>query len=101
MLTSQIGYYNRLLFDQTHEWSHTVMIRPSLPLLHETLELEVNALYNITTREYLIYPKVTWHISDGVRAEVGYQYYEGGDYTRFNWIRKVFNGPFFEIRINF
>ncbi len=101
MLTSQIGYYNRLLFDQTHEWSHTVMIRPSLTLLHETLELEVNALYNITTREYLIYPKVTWHISDGVRAEVGYQYYEGGDYTRFNWIRKVFNGPFFEIRINF
>ncbi|HBB92876.1 MAG: hypothetical protein A2X22_05860 [Bacteroidetes bacterium GWF2_49_14] len=101
MLTGQIGNYNRVLFDQTNEWSHTVMVRPSLTLLHETLELEVNALYNISTSEYLLYPKVTWHISDGVRAEIGYQYYEGGDYTRFNWIRKVFNGPFCEIRINF
>ncbi|MFO7615772.1 MAG: hypothetical protein R6V75_00810, partial [Bacteroidales bacterium] len=37
MFASQIGYYNRILFDQTHEISHTLLFRPSLQLFHEAL----------------------------------------------------------------
>jgi len=101
MLTGQIGYYNRILLDQTHEWSHTCLIRPSVSLFHETLEIEVAALYNLTTKEYLIYPKVIWKVADGAEAMIGYQYYYGDDNTRFHWIQSVFNGPFAEIKINF
>lgn len=101
MLTSQISYYNRILFDQTHEWSHSVLFRPSVALFHETLEIEVNSLYNFTTEEYLVYPKISWHVSDGILAVIGYQFYDGSDYTRFKWIKSAFNGPFFEIKINY
>lgn len=101
MLNSQIGYYNRILFDQTHKSSHTLLLRPSVTLFHEALDLEVSGMYNLTTAEYLIYPKITWHVTDGLLATAGYQYYEGDPYTRFSWIKNIFNGPFFEFRLTF
>ena len=101
MLASQIGYYNRILYDQTHEWNHSILFRPSVTLFHENLDLEISGLYNFTTGEYLIYPKATWHLTDGLLATAGYQYYEGDAYTRFSWIKNAFNGPFFEFRLIF
>lgn len=101
MLAGQIGYYNRILYDQTHEWNHTVLFRPSVSLFHEALDLEISTIYNFTTEEYLIYPKASWKLADGLLATAGYQYYQGEEYTRFNWIRKTFNGPFFEFRLTF
>lgn len=101
MMASQIGYYNRILYDQTHEWSHSLLLRPSVSLFHETLDVELSALYNFTTEEYMVYPKITGHLTDGLLVTAGYQYYHGNDYTRFNWIRKAFNGPFLELRLTF
>ncbi len=101
MLAGQIGYYNRILYDQTHEWSHSILLRPSVTLFHETLDLEFAALYNFTTEEYMLQPKATYHVTDGLQAIAGYEYYHGGDYTRFSWIKKAFNGPFFEFRLIF
>jgi len=101
MLAGQIGYYNRILYDQTHEWNHSLLVRPSVTLFHEALDVEFSTLYNFTTDEYLLYPKATWHLTDGLQATAGYQYYHGGDYTRFSWIKNAFNGPFFEFRLMF
>lgn len=101
MLAGQISYYNRILYDQTHEWNHSILLRPSVTLFNENLEVEVTGLYNITTGEYLIYPKVNCHLSDGLLATAGYQYYSGDDFTRFSWIKNAFNGPFFEFRLTF
>ncbi len=101
MLASQIGYYNRILYDQTDKLSHTVLFRPSVTIFNETLDVEFSTLYNFTTDEYLLYPKATYHLTDGLLATAGYQYYHGGDFTRFSWIKAAFNGPFFEIRLSF
>ncbi|MFO7617725.1 MAG: hypothetical protein R6V75_10790, partial [Bacteroidales bacterium] len=101
MFASQIGYYNRILFDQTHEISHTLLFRPSLQLFHEALEIEAAVVWNITTGEYLLYPKITWKHGGGIQASVGYQFYEGPDNTRFSWIKDVFNGPFIEFKASF
>jgi len=101
MLASQIGFYNRILYDQTHEWNHSVLFRPSVSLFHESLDVEISALYNFTTEEYLLYPKAIYRLTDGLQATAGYQYYHGGDYTRFSWIKDAFNGPFFEFRLTF
>ncbi len=101
VLAGQIGYYNRILNDQTHEWNHSVLLRPSVTMFHENLDLEITGLYNFTTGEYLVYPKATYHLTDGLIATGGYQYYHGDDYTRFSWIKNAFNGPFFEFRLTF
>lgn len=101
LLAGQIGYYNRILYDQTNKWSHSLLFRPSVSVLHENLEIEISTLYNFTTKEYLLYPKATYHLTDGLLATAGYQFYHGDDYTRFSWIKKAFNGPFFELRLTF
>jgi len=101
LLTGQIGYYNRILYDQTHQWNHSLLFRPSVTLFHEALEVEFSTMYNFTTREYLLYPKVTYKLTDGLLATAGYQYYYGKDFTRFNWIKQIFNGPFMEFRLTF
>lgn len=101
ILSNQISYYNRILFDQTHELSHTILFRPSIQLFHETFDLEVTSLWNIVTEEYMIYPKMTYHFGEGLEAILGYQYYNGPDNTRFKWIKDLFNGPFFELKLNF
>jgi len=101
LLASQIGYYNRILYDQTHEWNHTLLLRPSVSAFNENLDLEVSGLYNLTTGEYLIYPKISYRLTDGLQASAGYQYYDGNEYTRFSWIKQAFNGPFFEFRLTF
>ena len=101
MLGQQIGYYNRVLYDQTDEWIHSLLIRPSVNLFHETLEIEVAGLYNFTTEEYLIRPMLSYMLADGIKVCGGYEYYYGPENSRFKWIQKVFNGPFGEIRISF
>ena len=101
MFANQIGYYNRILFDQTHETSHTVLFRPSLQLFHESLEVEAAVIWNITTEEYLLYPKVTWKHGSGIQASMGYQHYAGPENTRFSWIKDAFNGPFIEFKASF
>lgn len=100
-VAGQVGYYNRILYDQTHEWSHSALIRPSVTLLHENLDLEISSVYNFTTGEYLVYPKATYHLADGLIASAGYQYYDGDRYTRFSWIKRAFNGPLIELRLTF
>ncbi|MCX6224141.1 MAG: hypothetical protein NTV01_05245 [Bacteroidia bacterium] len=101
LLASQIGYYNRILYDQTNEWNHSFLFRPSVTLFNESLDVEITTLYNFTTKEYLLYPKATCHLTDGLEATAGYQYYDGQKYTRFSWIKNAFNGPFFEFRLTF
>ena len=101
MLGQQIAYYNRVLYDQTDEWIHSLLLRPSLSLFHETLELEAAFLYNLTTEEYMLRPQLSYQLSDGISICGGYEYYYGPENTRFQWIEKVFNGPFGEIRISF
>jgi hypothetical protein len=101
MLGQQIGFYNRILYDQTEEWIHSLLVRPSLSLFHETLELEAACLYNFTTKEYMLRPMLSYQVADGIEIMAGYEYYYGPENTRFNWIKKVFNGPFGEIRISF
>jgi hypothetical protein len=101
MLAGQISYYNRILYDQTHAWSHSVLFRPSVTLFNDALDVEISTLYNFTTQEYLLYPKATYRLTDGLQATAGYQYYHGGAYTRFSWIKNAFNGPFLEFRLTF
>ncbi len=101
MMVDQIRYYNRILFDQTDEWIHSVFVRPSVSLFHETLELEFAGLYNITTEEYMIRPVVSYQLADGIECKAGYEHYYGPANTSFEWIRKIFNGSFAEIRISF
>ncbi|MCD6331974.1 MAG: hypothetical protein J7L89_01750, partial [Bacteroidales bacterium] len=101
MFGNFLEYANRILFDQTKEWSHILLFRPSVKLFHEVLEAEINSFYNFSTKEYFIWPGITWHVSDALNATLGYQYYYGPEFTRLNWVAKMLNGPYLEFRLTF
>ena len=100
MMGNQIRYYNRILYDQTDEWIHSLLVRPSISLFHETLNLEIAGLYNITTEEYMIRPMISYQLADGIECLAGYEHFYGPVNTRFDWVSNIFNGPFMEMRIS-
>ena len=57
---------NRMIAGQQNEISHSFSCRAGLKLLHETLDLELVGLYNITTEEYLLKPKMDYDIADAL-----------------------------------
>jgi hypothetical protein len=70
ILNEQISGFNRLIYGQTHRISHTVAGRPSVSLLHNTLNAEIYCMYNISTEELMLMPKVSYNITDNQTAVV-------------------------------
>ncbi|MCD6346134.1 MAG: hypothetical protein J7L96_01810 [Bacteroidales bacterium] len=101
MLGQQIAFYNRILFEQQNERSHAAIIHPSVDLFHQQLSIGLSALYNFTTEEYMVFPAITFTPADRLSIEVGYQYYDGPENSRFFWIKNLFSGPYTELRISF
>lgn len=101
MITQQVAAFNRVLFDQTEEFSHTLGLRPALGLFHEVFKAEITGTFNINTHEWGIIPGLTWHVSDNLKLRAGGQYFEGPAGSRYDLIAPVFNGAYFEVRYSF
>lgn len=101
MMDQQLARFNRIIFDQTKEITHSLAARPAISLFHDVLDLEVFGLYNFSTQEWTLLPRLTWSISDNLRGCLGWQYFEGPPDTRFDLIAPVFNGGFMELRYTF
>ena len=101
MMVQQLGAFNRIIFDQTEEISHTLAIRPSLSVFHGVTSLEVFGLYNFSTQEWNMIPKLTWDATDHLKLSIGGQYFVGPENTRYELIAPVFNGGFFELKYSF
>lgn len=96
-----IEYYNRLIFRQVYKTSHMFSLRPSLSVLHDVLNIEVYGEYNLTTKEYLIYPKIQWRASDRLQLTAGGNIFHGGDYSLYDQVRPLMNGVFMDCRLTF
>jgi hypothetical protein len=101
LMGQQLAGFNRVIFDQTKEITHTLALRPTISLFYEVLKAEVFGMYNFTTREWTVMPGVTWSISDNLKLGIGGQYFEGPANTRNDLIAPVFNGGFMELRYTF
>ena len=101
MMDQQLAVFNRIIFDQTRETAHSLALRPALTMLNGITRLEVFALYNFSTDEWNMIPRLTWDANDNLKLSVGGQYFEGPVDTRYNLVAPVFNGGFFELRYSF
>lgn len=101
LMDQQLAGFNRIIFDQTKEIMHSLAVRPSISLFFDVLDLEVFGLYNISTEEWTLLPKLTWSVSDNLKLGIGGQYFNGGPNTRYDLIAPVFNGGFMELRYTF
>jgi hypothetical protein len=92
---------NRMFQMQQNEWSHSLSARASLNLFYETLNLEVFSLMHFTTDEYMVIPKITYSISDGLSIAAGMEWYSGVDNTLYNLIENPFNSVFLQLKAFF
>jgi hypothetical protein len=101
ILEEQIHGFNRLIYGQTHRVSHTVSARPSVALLYNTLNAEVYCMYNISTEELTVMPKISYNISDNLKISAGGQYFSGPKNTLNDLVGPVFNSGFLELKWSF
>jgi hypothetical protein len=92
---------NRMIAGQQDKVSHSLSCRAGWLLLHETMELELVGLYNITTEEYFLKPKMAYDIADALTFTLGAILYGGPDNTLFGTIDKPLSAVFSELRLSF
>ncbi len=101
LMDQQLAGFNRVIFDQTKEITHSLAVRPALSLFHNVLDMEVFGQYNFSTKEWTLLPRLSWGISDNLKMSIGGQYFDGPANTRYELIAPVFNGGFLELRYTF
>ena len=87
----------RMISGQTERYSHAVTARLAWKLLQETLELELLGSYNFTTGEWLVRPKISYSITDGLDAVAGAEIYGGPDDTLYGTIDETMSAGFVEL----
>ena len=92
---------NRMIASQLDEISHAVFMRPSLSLLHETIDMELLAYYSITTKESLVKPVFSYDLTDDLTVKVGGEWYSGPDNTLFGTIERALSTVFAELKVSF
>lgn len=98
---SQLIIWNDMIYGQQNEFSHSISLRPSLSLVHQTFSCEVLSLYNFTTEELFLKPKLSYKLSDNLSVTAGAQYYYGIENTLFEILGKGLNACFIECKITF
>ncbi len=92
---------NILMFDQTDEWIHSVSMRPAASLAHETIEMEMLSLYNITTEELYCKPMVEYLLTDNISTSIGAQLFFGPSDSKYDYLEHNANAMFLELKVNF
>jgi len=92
---------NRIITSQQYEVSHSLSCRLGWNLLHETMNLEIVGLANLTTEEFLIRSKMAYDITDALTFTLGGELYAGPEDTLFDFIQDHLSSLFAELRISF
>ncbi|MBC8402764.1 MAG: hypothetical protein H8E14_14860 [Candidatus Marinimicrobia bacterium] len=101
LLYGDLDNYNRLFSNQTHSARHAITFRPAITLYYEALKLELFSMYDLTTDEYMLMPKISYSPADAIKFIVGANYYQGNEGTAFDLIENSFNAVFMELKISF
>lgn len=92
---------NRMIASHLYETSHAFSFRPALNLLNETLTAEFSGMYNITTEELLLRPKLVYSITDAFAFTAGAEIYSGPEETLFGVMDDVLSSVFAELKASF
>ncbi len=100
-LYPQLENYNRLFANQTDQYRQAITLGPTLSLFYETLNLELFAMYDLTTGETMVVPQVVYKPADGMAITLGGNYYQGDSGTLYDLIEDSYNSVFCELKLAF
>ena len=98
---TEVARKTRMVSGQTKEISHSFSLRLAWKLLQETLLPEVLGLYNVSTGEWFLRPKLTYLVADGLQVVAGAEIYGGPDDTLFGTIDATMSAGFLEFKAYF
>ncbi len=92
---------NRMIAGQSDEFSHSVSARPALNLRHETITIELLGMYNTTTEEIFLRPKMTCDIADALTLTIGAEIYDGPEGTLYGTVNDALSAVYIEVKGSF
>jgi hypothetical protein len=100
-LETELAQKNQLIFSQTEKQQHLVSARIEWKTLHDTLSVSALGLVNVSTEEWLVFPKIAYQISDALSASVGAEILRGPDDTLFGFIDEQLSAGYAELKASF
>jgi hypothetical protein len=101
LIIYESSLFNRKTFYQQKKTNHALALTINKAFSYDKWNIELTGLYNLTTEDYLIRPKISWDISDALTASAGCSYMAGKEKELFYYAGPVLNGAFFELKVNF
>ncbi len=68
---------------------------------YNTLNIELNGYYNLTSEEIMINTKLVWKINDALEASLGGNYFTGPKKSVFHYSGPILSGIFIQLKASF
>jgi hypothetical protein len=101
LISDQIGAFNRLYNYQLEEMYHTAFLILRGNLLHDLLECSLPVIYNFTTEEWIVQPRITYHPLDGLELSAGFSGFYGPGESLYDLVGPVLNAGYLSIKLTF
>lgn len=100
-ITEELRKRNQILFSQRADVQHMATVRIEWLLAHDTLSLSALGMMNFTTKEWLVFPKIAYKLSDSLSTTIGAEGYSGPEETLFGLIEAELSAGYAELRYSF
>ncbi len=97
----EIERKSRIFSSQSSELSNSFSLLIKYKLLHETLNIELNSLYNLTTNESMIRPQIEYKIADNLEIRFIGEIFIGEDDTRYGIISEELSAFYTVLKASF
>lgn len=100
-VNDQLAIRNRILHAQIKPVQHSISLRAEYKALHERLIVSAFGMGNVSTGEWLLYPKVAYSITDGLLASLGGEIYMGPTDTLLGLVDEALSAGYIELKAMF
>jgi hypothetical protein len=87
-------------FPVERQWNHTLTLRATRMLMHQTLRLSLYASYNASNRDYFINPELRYSFTDRIWGAVGANVFGGKPWGQFGQLSRDDN-MYLQVRYEF
>jgi hypothetical protein len=101
MVKEQLGAFNRLYNYQLEEFYHSTFLLLKGNFFHDQLEISMPVVYNISTKEWLAQPSISWMPADGLSVKAGFNGFWGENNSLYDMLGPVLNAGFVSMTLRF
>jgi len=97
----QLITINRMIFSQQYKWQSSISTRLAWTTLYDTLTLEIFGLYNVSSQEYMLRPRLKYKVADGVDFIAGADILGGPKSTMMGKADQLMTAALAELKYSF